>query len=401
VLASVIAIAAALVLSAVFLGAPGGGTSSGTSPHDTGPTFSSARTVADLFAAAHGGGSLFDAVGVALANASFLPYNGSTGNVSCIPVTLVGTVPANITIPAFRGNLESGQAPVWLFAYFDTEGGELAVFEVGGQIPLAIELPASCTSGLDEFHGISTSVIDSPAAVAAAAAAGGTNFLRAHPTGVSLVMDLIGGITFSNESTLEPLWDIMWSTCPNVPFGSVSSTSGYEFTAVVNATTGSIVPSGVLNTTCGSSLPPPSTGIAGAISFGSAGLEVGPGSGGTIASQGCNSGDYCYTLPITSASENITPADFELSVENFSDGTPITTTVGFAIVNPEGTVLVYSVGAEETQWTSSAAGNSQTLLTAGMVIYVDIGSSHPTSDNYGLLLTGEGPFADSAYGISL
>jgi hypothetical protein len=396
----VIAIAAAVVLSAVFLGGLTGGASSGTSPQATGPTFSSARGVADQFAAEHGTWALFDAVGVALPNASFFPYNGSTGNASCIPVTLVGTVPANITIPAFRGNLESGEAPVWLFGYTEPGvGGELAVFEVGDQILLAIELPASCESGLSSFHGITTPIIDSPAAVAAAVAAGGANFLRAHPTGVSLLMEVFGGFTLSNGSINAPLWDVMWTTCSNVPFGSGSPTSGYQFSAVVNATTGSVVPSSVENTTCGSSSPP-SSGIGGAISLGPASLEIGPGTGGTIASQGCNSGDYCYTLTITSASENITPADFELTVQNFSDGAPITTTAGFAIVNAEGSVLVYSVGATETQWTP-AAGNSQTLLAAGMVIDVDIGPSHSASDNWGLDLTGEGPFANSVYGISL
>jgi hypothetical protein len=397
----VIAIVAAVVLSAVFLGGLIGGASSGTSPLTTGPAFSSARNVADQFAAAHGSWSLFEALGIALFNASFFSYNGSTGNASCIPVTLTGTVPANITLPAFRGDLESGQAPVWVFGYLEPGvGAELAVFEVGSQILLAIEVPGSCDLSLAQYPGITTPIIDSPAAVAAAAAAGGASFLRAHSAGVSLEMVLIGGIGFTNSSVFAPMWDVTWTTCSNVAFGSGLMTSGYEFSAGVNATTGTLVPSSIENTTCGSSIPPPTSGIGGAISLGIPNLEIGPGSGGTIASQGCNSGDYCYTLPIDAASENITPADFEMSVQNFSNGTPIMTAAGFAIVNAAGTVLVYSVGAVETQWTP-AAGNSQTLLTAGMVIDVDLGLSYSPSDNWGVVLTGEGPFANSSLGMGL
>ena len=396
----VVAIAAAVVLSAVFLGGLTGSGSGGTTPTGTGPTFSLARGVADQFAAAHGGGTLFDAVGLDLYNASYLPYNGSTGNASCVPVTLVGTVPANITIPAFRGNLESGEAPVWLFG-FVTPTGELAVFEVAGQITLAVEVPSSCITGFSQFHGFSTTVVDSPVAVAAAAAAGGASFLRAHPTGVSLLMDLVGGFSLENGSLVAPLWEVSWSTCSSFPFSTGGPSSGYEFSAIVNATTGSVGPSGVENTTCGSTITTPTEGIAGAISLGFGSLEVGPGTDGTIASQGCDSGDYCYMLPITSATENVTPADFDLSVVNFSDESPVTTTAGFAIVNSTGTVLVYSVGADETQWTPTAAGNPQTLLSAGMEIYVDVGPSHPTGADWGLDLTGEGPFANSGLGISL
>lgn len=398
---AVIAVVVVVFLSAVFLGVFSGGASSGTGAVATGPTFSSARAVADRFAAAHGNWSLIEAVGVALANASFLPYNGSTENASCIPVTLVGTTPANVTIPAFRGNLESGEAPVWLFAYIEPGvGGELALFEVGGEISLAVELPASCSAVLSEFHGISTPVIDSSVAVAAAAAAGGASFLRAHPTGVSLLMELIGAFTSANETTSAPLWEVSWSTCSNGLFGSGSMTSGFRFSAAMYATNGSVLPFSAVNSTCGASVSPPSSGISSAISFGPADLEVGPGTNGTIASQGCNSGDFCYAVPIDVAAESITPGDFELTVENFSDGSPFTA-AGFAIVNVEGTVLVYSIGAMETQWTSTTAGNSQTLLAAGMDVFVDVGPSTPALENLGLLLTGEGPFVNSGLEITL
>ena len=402
-LVAVVALAAALVLSAVFLGIFGGGTSSGSPSNGNGSTFSSARGVADEFAAAHGSWVLIDGVGVALPNASYFPYTGSGGNASCIPITLAGTVPINLTLPAFHGDLASGAAPVWLFAYLSVPpetGGELAVFEIGDRVALAVELPAGCIEGISLIHGISPSVIDSSTAVAAAAAAGGAKFLQAHPTGVSLEMEIIGGFSAGNGSLLTPSWEVIWSTCSNTLFGTGGETSGYQFFAAVNATTASVLPGSIENTTCSTGVPPPPTGIAGAISFGTPSLIVGPGSGGTIASQGCNSGDYCYIAPITAASDNLTPSDFELAVQNFSDGSTITTILGFAIVSVTGTVLVYSTGDIESLW-SPGAGNAQTLLGAGMAIYVDTGPTHPTASNLGLVLTGEGPFADSIFGITL
>jgi len=401
VVAAVVAVVLAVFLSAVFLGLFAGGGSAGSGGGVGQPTFSSARSLADRFATAHGNWSLVAAVGLALANASVLPYNGSSGNASCIPITLVGKVPTNVSLPAFRGSLESGEAPVWLFAYVELGvGGELAVFEIDGEITLAVELPASCSSGVSEYLGFSAPVIDSPAAVAAAAAAGGADFLRAHPTGVSLLMDLTGAYALPGEPPTPPIWEISWSTCSNELFGT-GPTSGAEFFAAVYATNGTVVPSGTLNMTCGSNVTTPSSGIGGAISFGVPTLEVGSGTGGTIASQGCTSGDYCYAVPIESASENITPADFGLSLENDTNGSPVTTAAGFAIVNARGTVLVYSVGAKETEWNSTLAGSSQTLLSAGMEIIVDAGPSLQGAENLGLTLTGEGPFANSSYEFGL
>lgn len=396
----IIAVAAIVLISAVFVAGFGRGSTGGSSPSATGSTFSAARSVADRFAAAHGQWTLIEGIGVALANASYLPYNGTAINATCAPTTLAGTVPTNLSLPAFHGSLTSGEAPIWLFAYTVLGvGGELAIFELGGQVALAVELPTSCDTGLKAFQGITTPIVDSSTAVAAAAAAGGAAFLRAHPVGVSLTMDVIGGFASDNVSVFAPEWVVSWTTCSNSIFSSNVSTSGYQFFAAVNATTGSVVPGSVSNSTCGVSVAPPPEGIGGAITLGPPSLTVGPGTGATIESQGCNSGDNCFVVPIVFASENVTPADFELSVENYSSETTLESTEGFAIVNATGTVLVYSTGFIETQWTP-AAGNAQTLLAAGMSIEVDVGPVLPSS-SLGLELIGEGPFANSGLGISL
>ena len=391
----VAAVVVTLLLSAVLLGVFTGGSSSGSS--GTALPFSSADQVASAFAAAHGTWSLIEALGLALFNGTYLPINDSSEASNCTITTLVGSVHENVTVPEFRGNLTSGVAPVWLFVFTNpTLGGELALVEVGGSLVLAIQGSPGCLSA-SVSHGIPTPIADSSQAVSAAAAAGGEEFLRAHPTGVSLTMLLFGGFSFVNVS-FAPSWLISWTTCSSslgLP-GSGPST-GYTFSATVNATTGVVVPNSTENTTCGSS-PPPSEGIGGALTVGPVTLFVGSGTGGTVTSQGCTSGDYCYSVPIEAAT-NVTPADFTLSVQN-SSGNLSVVPVGFAILTSAGGVIVSSNGPIESQWTNGV-GTSATPLSAGMTITVDMGTQNPGTGHYSLLFTGEGPYVNSGLGIGL
>ncbi len=396
----VIAVVVALLLTVLLLGVLGSSSSGTPLAVGNGSTFSSARSVADGFASLHGTWDLLEGVGVALPNATVYPITAPTVTANCTYTTLAGTVPSNLTIPAYSGSLTSGAAPVWLFGYFSpASGNELAMFDIGGQVAVAIDLSAGCTSGtLLHFTGIPGSVVDSSSAVAAAAAAGGSAFLSAHSVGASLTMILIGPYFFGNQSSASPLWSISWSTCSAI-FVTNPSGSGYTFSAVVNATTGAVVPTSPTNSTCGVS-PPPTQGIGNALMLGAPTLYVGGGSGGTVASQGCTSGDYCYSVPIMTATLNVTPSDFALSVTNFSNGQTIPTPVGFAILNGTGAVIVYSTGPTESEWTPGV-GSSTTPLAAGMTITVDIGTMVLPSGNYGLTFTGQGPFSDSELGISL
>ena len=115
------------------------------------------------------------------------------------------------------------------------------------------------------------------------------------------------------------------------------------FYALVNATTGILVPGSAGTSACGESTS--TTPLGEALSLGFSSLFQGPGSGGTVASQGCASGDMCYEMPIESVADNVTPGDFEVAIESPNDS--VLPWVGFAITNAQGEVVVYAMGSEE------------------------------------------------------
>ena len=392
----VVALVVTFGLIGAFSGSPNGSSASGAS----GSTFDSARTAADSFAASYGSWHLVEGIGLALANSTILPVSNETGAHNCTTTVLVGTVPSNVSLSAYRGNLSDGTAPVWLFGFFNpTTGALLAVLLSGGVVILATEDSSGCTNG--EFAnapGITGTVVDSPEAVAVAAAAGGFSFLRAHPTGVSLTMFVLGGFSFANESQIWPVWEVEWSTCPSVFSGEESNVSGFDFGASVNATTGLLIPGSATNSTCGG-IPTPPVGIGQVLVAGAASLIVGA-AGGTIPSTGCDDSDECYSVPIVSVEGNVTPNEFELTVTNSSSGIVLPTVVGYAILTPGGGVLVYSIGPYEVTW-SPELGNPASPITAGMTVVVDLGPPPPPVESLSLVFTGEGPFSDSILSLGL
>ncbi len=392
VLLLVVVLVVAALLAVFLLGPFAGSSSSSSNPNG----FSGARGVADQFASSYGSWDLFEVIGSAPYNGSILPYTG-TSPPNCTLSVLVGSVPDNISIPQYRGNLTDGVASAWVFGYSSTTGSsDLLIVEVGETIVFALEESGSCIGQGIQYHGIPSSAIDSSTAATAAAAAGGYQFLRAHPTGVSVEMVLTGGLSFLNQ-TIPMEWTIGWTTCGGFFGQTTAPASGYQFTAAVNATTGMVPQGGTQNSTCGiGSLPP---GIGGALTPGPPSLIQGAGTGGTVASQGCTSGDYCYSVPIESAT-NLTPADFSLKVSNLSNASNPPTPVGYAILGSSGQVLVYSYGSAEVTWTDGV-GSSSTPLTAGMTVIADMGTHNPSGWSYSLEFTGLGPYVNSGLGVGL
>ena len=391
---AVAVLVAALVIVAALLGAFGGSSSGSATGAVAGSTFSSAVVVADQFAAAHGTWNLTAATGLASPVAFNLPYNGTSGNLSCSVTALVGSLPVNLPIPAFAGSLVSGAAPAWAFVYWSpSTGAELVLVELSGQVALAVEESSGCVaSGVGSPGTVPGKVVDSSGAVAAASAAGGAAFLAAHPTGVSLTMTLNGTLNYSTlRPTVSPTWTVQWSMCaPTILGYGPSSGYGYAFTAMVSAATGRVMPGAVWNGTCGMSR----YGTLG-LSVGLGQLYQGSGTGGTIASQGCTSGDYCYSVDIAGSYDNVTPANFSMSVWNMSNEAPtFNGTVGFSILSASGAVIVYSLGPVENQWTSRV-GNPDTLLTAGMSFTVDMGTANPSGGSWALAFTGEGAYVSA------
>ena len=390
-----IAVVLVLLLGLVLAGdfGSGGGSTSGS----IGVPFSSARSSAAEATGTHGGWELLDAIGIDLPNATSSPLN-LTSLANCTVTSLTGPLPSSLALPAFHGNLSSGDAPVWLMDYREAAtGAEMAVAVTNGAISLAFQVsgPQCPVSNATELGSIPNNVVDSPAAVAVAADVGGYAFLAAHPTGVTVEMFLLPQLTPEGPSSGTD-WQVSYSTCPMV-FGSESSEPpGEMFSAAVNATTGVVVAGSEYNGTCGGVVGPPAPGIGQALQLSPPALSVGMGSAGTLASQGCTSGDYCFSFPIIVATDNVTPGDFQLELFRQADENltafPV---VGFAILSTVGQVVVYATGTLETAWTDGV-GNSSTLLGAGMTLIVDMGTSNPSTGSWSLAFTGTGPFQGSS-----
>jgi hypothetical protein len=355
--------------------------------------FSMARAAATQAAPA-GPWLLLAAVGLALANETTLPINLTTGN-NCTIRSLSGPIPSSLSLPSFHGNFTNGLAPAWDLEYGQSASASLLeVLVVGGVAKLVVELSGTGCIGVNTFfEPLPSNVVDSPIAVAAAAAAGGEAFLQAHPTGVSEEMALLS--FNSSGSRSGPEWAVSYSTCSPFLIGTGSGAPGATFDAAVNATTGAVLPGTPTTLSCGG---PPPPAIGNALQPGIPTLIRGAGTGGTLASQGCTSGDYCYVTPLRAVSDNVTPGDFSMNVTN-GTGSEFPA-VGFAITNAAGEVVVYSAGPFEASWTPGA-GDAATLLTTSMSISVDMGTADPSGGLWTVNLTGIGPFTDSAEGWSL
>jgi hypothetical protein len=387
-----IAVAVVLLLLLSLVGFGGGGTSNGDS---MAVPYSSAESTGAQAAAPHGTWDLASAFGLDLANAVTIPLNLSA-EANCTVTSYAGLLPSSLTIPSFTGNLASGVASEWLLEYLEPSTGyELAVAVTDGVANLVFEVSGPACSNTNSSMMLPRNAVDSTTAASAVAASGGAAFLQAHPTGVSLEMLLFPEFTGEFNPGVE--WVFSYTTCPiTLTSPPPSEPLGSEFSADVNASTGNVVPGSATNGTCGG---PPPLSIGSALQLGFVTLTVGSGTGGTLASQGCTSGDYCYSLSVTSASDNVTPADFEMEVmgNNGPNETEFPA-VGFAILNAAGQVVVYAPGPVENGWTSGV-GNPSTLLTNTSTFSIDMGAQNPSGGGYFLALTGTGPFAGSGEGI--
>jgi hypothetical protein len=373
----VVVVLLSLLLSGVFNG--GSGASPGAA------SFSAARSTANATAGAHGAWILTDAVGFDPANATTFNTSTVTAAPGCNLTSFSGPIPPDVTWQAFHGDLTSGVATVWVFDYYQPSSmNVLAVFETGAVVSFAFELSGpACTAGAGVNFPLGNAV-DSSVAVANAAKAGASGFLKLHPAGVSLSMETSGGQG----------WFVRWTTCSLLagPFGWIGN--GSQFSVVENETTGAVMPGGTYNGTCGG---PPPIGIA--LGLGTPSLSQGS-NGGTLATQGCTAYDYCYSVPIVRLSLNVTPADISIGVfTGVNGGSGVNSVVGYAVIDSTGRVVVSSSGPDTGApplW-SNGTGTPDTFLSTTMHISVDMGTVNPAGLGYALVVSGWAPFNNSPY----
>ena len=397
VVVAVIAVAALLISVGVAVLV-----TSGNAPPATGAvTFYAARSAA-ASELGPGNWSLYEALGFDFWNGTSLSTSGTSYPPNCTVSTYPSVLPSSLEFPAFRGSLSDGSAAVWVLGYLDVAGhSDAGVVVTHGVVTEAFTLSGpTCPISTVGLVPISPGTVDSSTAAGALDTAGASNFLAGHREGTTLMMTLFGGFA-QIPSQFSPTWNFDYSPCSGLLTGNISGpANGVGFAGTVNATTGEVMGASEQSANCvtiSNTTSPP--GIYQAIMFGPAEIEIGPGTGGTLASQGCASGEYCYSLPVEQAQMNVTPNDLGLWVQN-GTGVPSLVPRGYAFLDSQGNVLVYSTGAVESAWTDTT-GTGNTPLVAGDTLVIDMGPSDPYGMGYWLNIQGEGPFAGSGLGFGL
>ncbi len=141
----------------------------------------------------------------------------------------------NLTVPAFAGNVTSGTAPFWEFAYRNVSGAiALALVANGRATTLGLLETPVCTAIFAIVAPIPARVLDSPDA-GASVATGASGFLAAHPN-ASALYGLIGGVR-SVFRSVGSEWFVQFSTCS---LASTAAGTGAQYNATINATVGTV-----------------------------------------------------------------------------------------------------------------------------------------------------------------
>jgi hypothetical protein len=253
-----------LFLSGI-LSFPGAKSSSGSGGSSGAMTYAQAEPAASSTAAGFSGGgwALLEASGYDSSLAGNLPFAGVASGTGCTFTPVPGST-GDLTFPAFTGSFTSGTAPSWAFLFRNATGyvAVVTVTEGGGSV-LGTISPACGAFGI--ILPVPSVVVNSPIAVSAVAGNVST-FLKAHPN-ANETFSILGGISFLG-ARIGPEWEVEVNTCPSG--SSPSVTSGSEFNATINATSGQVIFSQTLaSTSCSGS----GTGVGG----GPLSMALGPG----------------------------------------------------------------------------------------------------------------------------
>jgi hypothetical protein len=399
-----------VVVAALYVGGVGpfsGSTTSGSG--GSAQTYSEALKTAENAASPYGSGtwSSLLAVGFDLPSAFALPANFSMpglGSAGCTGTATAGGL-TSVTLPAFSGDLGSGQAPAWLF------------FLVGSSTLAIVSVSAGAATVWEKFSGVgcaafgllggsSSGVVDSSTAVSAVMNAGGSEFVQQHPGGM-LAMALTPAILGIGGN-----WSIAYTTCPENGH-ALAGTTYYEMDANVSSSTGRLV--GSLNsgpTSCAGVNLTGLFSLGGGTGGGPTPLGAAVGFGGVIetsSTSGTENGFNCtttapcstYDVPISSASDGITWGDVFLNVTDpfGASLTPGTTVTGmsYTVRSISGSVVCQTVSPMEFGWTTGSGANP-ILTSQTLVLTVQAGAPNPLlGGGYALNAIGFGAFSGTVH----
>ncbi|MGA7923580.1 MAG: hypothetical protein WCA77_06350 [Thermoplasmata archaeon] len=258
-----------------------------------------------------------------------------TGSTNCT-VSVVHS--ASLTLPATTSSVTSGNAAGWAFIYY--KGGSspeaLEVIVLSGTATVLAALTGKCLGDYSGITGVSSNVIDSPAATAAVQS-NASAFLSNHTTGVSATYLLIGGFGALIPGEAGAEWHIAYSTCAlENPKGT-----GAEFDSDVNATSGKVLFSSTLyQLSCGGG----STGGGGG----------GGGGGNPLSSSYGMTESTSPTLIGTTWTTNVTPYSLNKTL-TYGD-------LAFSVNNT--TMVTPGAGWNITVWNTSTLSGIPTLVAS-------------------------------------
>lgn len=357
----IVVIVAAVVLAGLYFGGVGpfAAAKTKTSSGNNGGagTFSEAATTATPSVSSVNGGpwTLIGGVGVQIStpvavNATALNATASGGGCSAKVLSGASSV---TSIPSSTSSPSSGLTDAWIIWYANASDGVLEVAVFGGSATPIITLGiyGGCATGVTALN-LPSDYIDSPAAAATAADAGGASFQGKYGS-VDVEYILVPSVSTSFGGTaISASWDIEYTTCAlGADNGkTLSGEAAAQFTASINATSGTLIQSENTTAACTSA--------------------SGPGGGTTALSSDC------YTLPfqeenmgatywnngtLACSVDTLTAGDLTVAVENNTTSAAVSTS-GFTLqilnLSNDAVVATYNFGTNTWSVPSTPVGFS-------------------------------------------
>ncbi len=313
-----------------------------------------------------------------------------TGTCPLAPLSASPT-PTTLTIPAFTGSLSSGSSPFWLLAFEQSTTAEVYLVGIVGGTTLPIGVgTASCLDLTTADIPIPTESLDSSTAIQIAAAAGGSDYLAAHPTAL-LEMTLTGGLPGGPPLDPGAFWAFVYSTCN--PFGIENPSGNQPARDIqVSALNGTVLAVGNTSVDCQPSF--------GSIALGSA-LNL-----GNVNTYGpqpsnvpgeCSAGAYCYQIPFVVTIYNLTASELQLKITT-NTGLLVSIVAFYLYGNSSSQgYLTGGVGANPSGLWAEGQGTMtpNSTLAGGDSIWIDVSPLDPIGLEYQFTAMGYGPFSGS------
>ena len=247
IVAGVVVVASLFAFGIVHLG-------SGSSPASY-QTFSQAESTASRASGGTGGGPWFAVAGVALVTpvAVIEPATNLSSLLALTNCTFVWPhgQPMNVEVPATPASASIGASAYWDFV-LKNGSNALLVESVsdGSASQVVVATGGTCAEVGGALVSFPSGVVDSPVAIQAANAAGGSAFLNVHPNATQ-AWAVVGGVAFGFLTT-SPEWFVEYSSCS---FPTSSNTSGAVYNATVGGSSGVVTNHSTGTTACAPTIP--------------------------------------------------------------------------------------------------------------------------------------------------